>query len=194
MLLMNKGELAAKLGVSTTTLASWIERWPDLPVARRGSNGVEWQFDAVAVASFIQQKRQERAAAERQKADDATPLLATLMDGQSQPDSLADRITLLRAIRLEDQVAKERSFLVDRAQMREAMERIQPLLEAKLRELPHDLIKQHNLTPAIAADCIQAVERALADHRRRMADAGFLSPVETGLFADESVASPGRWR
>ncbi|HZL59173.1 MAG TPA: hypothetical protein VFC38_05690 [Stellaceae bacterium] len=43
---VNKGELARILTCSLPTIEALINRYPDMPILQRGSNGVEWQFDA----------------------------------------------------------------------------------------------------------------------------------------------------
>src|SRR5690242_3110714 len=67
-LIVNKRELARRvLDCSLPTLNELIERYPDFPVERRGSNGVEWLFDADRVVDFLRAKREAEARASEER-------------------------------------------------------------------------------------------------------------------------------
>lgn len=66
MAILNKRELAHRLGISVPTLDQLLLRNPDFPVLTRGGNGRQWQFDGDAVAAFTEAKRLA-AEAEREQ-------------------------------------------------------------------------------------------------------------------------------
>ena len=66
----NKAELALRLGISLPTLTGWMQRYPEFPIASRGSNGRSYAFDFAAVFEFLRsrQEEQSQAKAERDEA------------------------------------------------------------------------------------------------------------------------------
>ena len=63
--IVNKRELARIIKCSVKTIDSIIDRYPDLPILRRGNTGTEWAFDPEAVTTFLEVKKAEAAAADR---------------------------------------------------------------------------------------------------------------------------------
>ena len=65
MAILNKRQLAHRLGISIPTLDQALLRNPDFPVISRGGAGREWRFDEGAALAFVSAKR-NAAEAERQ--------------------------------------------------------------------------------------------------------------------------------
>lgn len=66
----NKAELASRLSISLPTLSSWLLKYPDFPIASRGSNGRSYAFDFAQVFDFLRarQEEQDRSKAEKDEA------------------------------------------------------------------------------------------------------------------------------
>lgn len=56
---LNRADLAAHMGVSTVTIDTW--RKEGMPVVTRGSRGIEWAFDLVAVIKWWGDKKVQQA-------------------------------------------------------------------------------------------------------------------------------------
>ncbi len=62
----NKTQLAHRLGISKSTLSSWILRYgADFPVQERGTNGRDYVFDFEEVFDFLRAKREEESKRKR---------------------------------------------------------------------------------------------------------------------------------
>lgn len=68
MAIVNKRELAHRLGISAPTLDQLLLRNPEFPVLTRGGNGKQWQFDAEAAEAFMASKRQAAEEAREARA------------------------------------------------------------------------------------------------------------------------------
>jgi phage terminase Nu1 subunit (DNA packaging protein) len=66
-MIVNKDGLARFLRMSLPTLRDRLAADPEIPVVRRGSNGVPWEFDAHAVQEHFERRARERAEAEAQR-------------------------------------------------------------------------------------------------------------------------------
>lgn len=66
-MIVNKDGLARFLRMSLPTLRDRLAADPEIPVVRRGSNGVPWEFDAHAVQAHFERRARERAEAEAQR-------------------------------------------------------------------------------------------------------------------------------
>ena len=75
---VNKRELAKLLRTTVVSLGNWIEKWPDLPVLERGTNGREWQFEASAVVEFLRAKQEEGRAAKAERDEALSQLVLPL--------------------------------------------------------------------------------------------------------------------
>lgn len=120
---INKRQLAKLIGVSLPTVSALIERYSDqgFPVARRGTNGVEWQFDGAAVVEFLRDRQAEEAAT-RSARDE---LLAQLVLPLEPPPAGATATVIsvkdqLDALKLREALRKEAETagrLVDAAEV-----------------------------------------------------------------------------
>lgn len=155
MPLVNKRELAALLECSLPTLAALIERYPDFPVVRRGSNGVEWQFDPEAVVAFLERKREEEAAEEAKRHE----LLAQFrlpIDREPAPSagglSPQQELAAVRAMQLRQAMAREARLLVPTTDVRMELAGALAALGRFLQNLPGQLARRHNLPEAVVRD------------------------------------------
>jgi len=76
--LVNKRELARRLGVSLPTMGALIDRYQDFPVVERGTNGVEWKFDLATVIAFVQAQREAEAASKAARDEQLAQLVLPL--------------------------------------------------------------------------------------------------------------------
>lgn len=58
---VTKAEMARCLRVSLPTLTNWISKWPDFPIAERGTNGTSYKFAPEEVRLFLIEKREVEA-------------------------------------------------------------------------------------------------------------------------------------
>lgn len=163
-MLANKGELAKLLRVSLPTLNSLIDRYPDFPIETRGSNGIEWEFDAPRVIEFIREKKtaEANAAAERRDlfAQFELPELEPEADGG--PLSASQRLAMAKALQLERKMAREEGLLMPVSELRPALTSAIVRLGKSLETLPGQLARQLNLPDEVA----RAMRRSIDDFRR----------------------------
>ena len=181
-LLVNKRELAGMLGVSLPTISAWIDRYPDLPVAERGTNGREWKFDAVAVRDFLSAREENEKTQEAERQAAIAQLGMPLEEGGAGEGLTArDRFENIKALRAEDQLRLERGYLVSVPALRQAMTgavaRWNKSLNAELRQAGRDF----NLPDAV----VRALIDRLGQTQRRLA-----KDLQLELdFADEARAA-----
>ncbi|NKE48442.1 terminase small subunit [Roseomonas frigidaquae] len=178
MILLNKSELAAKLGVSLSTLSTWLERWPDFPAVRRGANGTEWQFNADAVAAFLRGKRDARAAADAAAYAESAPLLVGAFEDEAAPTSASERLKLAQVRILEDRLARERGFYVVKADMVAVLAEALPVIQRSLQAIPAGLVRRHKLPDPVAADLEALIAAEIHMMTRRLAAAGLMPAAE----------------
>lgn len=85
-MIVNKDGLARFLRMSLPTLRDRLADDPEIPVLRRGSNGVPWEFDALAVQAHFERRARERVEAEAQR----RAQLAAIRVRLGQPEAPAD--------------------------------------------------------------------------------------------------------
>src|SRR5690348_9520844 len=125
-LIVNKRELARRvLECSLPTLNELIERYPDFPVERRGSNGVEWEVDADRVIEFLRSKREIEARASEERntlfAQFKLPIDDVAPEGAGEL-SPSQRASLARARLAERKLALEAGMLVPVTDVRQALQ------------------------------------------------------------------------
>lgn len=165
-LTVNKRELARLLKCSLPTLDRLIDDNPDLPIERRGSNGVEWEFDPEAVVGFIADRRE----AEKQAGAARSELLRqfTLPFEQTEPEGARDlspseRKNLADALSKERKLAIEAGLLVTTASVRQGLGDAFKLLGRHLDGLPQQLGRRHHLPDAVVREMVAQI----ADARRQ---------------------------
>lgn len=201
-LFVNKGELAQKiLGCSVITVNALIAKYPDFPIERRGTNGVQWRFDAAAVTKFIQEKRStsERAGASREALFDQLRLTLDEMDTPEAAGlSPAQRLALAKAIQIEMKNGVEAGKLLKIETVEDDLHWIITNVTRFLDSLPARMGRQLGLSN----DTVWALRRSLDEAREMFhrdiqrkfghLDADALEASPTALANDPSGApSPG---
>ena len=169
-MLVNKRELARHLGVSLPTIGALIDRYPDFPIVERGTNGVEWQFDLAAVATFVKATRDAEAASKAARDEQLAQLILPL-DLQPQPPeqpalSFKDQLAAadLRAkLRKE---AIEAGDLVRAAEIEDAYTTLMAAWRSRLREF----VRQIGREQAWPDEVVRQYEARLADLQENLVD------------------------
>lgn len=125
--LVNQQEAAELLGISSATFTKWLKAHESIPVVRRGSHGVAYQFDARDLAQW---KREHEAEVERERQARAGELRQMRFDmfGVAEHDpsrpglSAEELIKEIQAQRDSDRLARDRGELVRSADVREQIE------------------------------------------------------------------------
>lgn len=155
----NKDELARALDWSKPTLDSYLKDHPDAPIVRRGSNGVEWQFDVAEFMGFVARANvaEEAAlAAKRAELDKwALPLGLDPKNGSAR-----DVVSMLRANKL----AKEAGLLIPVSEMRQKCLPVLAKVGRFLDNLPAMLGRKFQLPEAV----VRAMEKMLAEQREQL--------------------------
>lgn len=181
--LVNKRELAKILRCSLPTVGALLDRYPDFPVERRGSNGVEWQFDPAAVTTFLQRRREDETAAAAEQHRERAALLDQFrlpIDDLAPPADATltpqQRLATARARALEDKMAREAGLLVPTSQVRATLSTTLAQLNQFLAALPGTLGRQYNLPDPVVRDMRRRIE---AQQRQLVAQLGALAPPDT---------------
>jgi phage terminase Nu1 subunit (DNA packaging protein) len=188
---VNLEEMARKLGISRPTMREMITRYPDFPVLREGTNGVPWQFDPEAVIAFVQARRAEEEAGKAERSE----LLAQI----SLPDSLlappedlqitpSERLKNAQAMMKEDELRKQRQFLVATAEMRQRLSAAWTPLNQALQALPAAIGRRHNLPDDVVRAMRRYIEGQQRDLHRRLVD--LLSPDIPAPPTEDNDAAP----
>jgi phage terminase Nu1 subunit (DNA packaging protein) len=153
--IVNMEEMADILRISIPTLKRLMKRYPDFPVVARGSNGVPWQFDADAVIAFVRARREAEAAASAERDADLAQISLPLEEAvppEERALSASDRLKNAQAMLKEDEVARQRGFLVLTSEMRQRLAPAWAELGQSLQAMPATLGRRHNLPDAVVRD------------------------------------------
>lgn len=165
-LLVNKRELAKRiLRTSLPTLDDLMGKYPDFPIERQGSNGVEYLFDADRVVEFLRQKREDeaRAAQQRQSLFEQFSLpIDDVAPDEARALTPAQRAALARARLAERKLAIESGLLVSSAEMRQVLTMALGRLGKFLEQLPGQVARDHRLPEEVA----RAMRSRMDDARR----------------------------
>jgi phage terminase Nu1 subunit (DNA packaging protein) len=143
---VNKRELARILSVSLPTVSAWLDRYPDFPTLQVGRNGLEYQFDPIAVRAFMAAKEEAEEAEEAARTAAIAQLgLSLETPAAALADALSprERLDHVRAIQAEDELRVKRGYLVSVPTVRQAMTaavaRWNRMNRAALRQAGHDM-------------------------------------------------------
>jgi phage terminase Nu1 subunit (DNA packaging protein) len=182
-LLVNLAEMARTLDVSLPTMRDLLVRHPDFPVVQRGGTGAIWQFDPVAVIEFMTARREEEAAAEAARSEQLAQLSfggADLTPEGERNFSAADRLKNANAMLKEDELRKQRGFLVQTSDMRQRLTAAWTPLTQALNALPSAIGRQHNLPEAVIRDMRRYMHGQQTQLRDRLRDLLADDVPETG--------------
>lgn len=165
-LIVNKRELARQiLECSLPTLDALIERFPDFPIERGGTHGVEYAFDAAAVTEFLQGKRDEdkRAAAQRKELFSQFSLPIDAIAGEEAAVlSPSQRAALAKARLVEHRLAVESGLLLHATDVRQVLRTAVSALGRFVDTLPGQLGRRHNLPDEV----VRALRDQMDEARR----------------------------
>ncbi len=122
--LVNKAEMAKKLGISLPTLTAWMDRYPEFPVRDRGTNGRNYRFAAEDVFEFLSERKAEEAAREgaRDEALAQLQLPMELLPRENLPKStVKDEIDAWRLRKIQREEAVAAGTLVSAEDVRQAL-------------------------------------------------------------------------
>lgn len=179
--LVNLEQMAEALRVSMPTMRKLMRRYPDLPVVGRGTNGQAYQFDAAAVIAFVKAKKAAEAEANAARDELLAQVSLPLEDVVPPEDrglTASDRLKNAQAMLKEDEVARQRGFLVLMTDVRMVLTPVWAEMSSFLQALPNSVGRPHNLPDAVIRDLrarISAKQRELHGRIAHMLDA---SPAE----------------
>ncbi len=167
-ILVTKIELARLLGVSAPTVAAWLRRYPDLPVAAVGRKGRPWRFDPAAVRTFLEAQREAERRMDVARAERVAQFALPL---QTQPDrrpsddgrSPAELLAMVRVRRAEREEAVACGRLVDAAKARASFADVLGRLGRDMRGSVRRLLAEHG----VAGDAAAAIEAAVAEQQHQ---------------------------
>ncbi|NHN83653.1 DNA packaging protein [Acetobacter musti] len=187
--MLNKRELARRLKVSLPTLTAWMERWPEFPVAQRGTNGSSYRFDVEAVFAFLSERRDEEAQQKAGRDEQLMALQLSFADLFPAPAPLADsgrRMSPKEEIdlwKLRDLKRKE----AERSGLLVVAEQVEQMFGAAFARLSRDsmsFIRRLGQQERWSDAQLRAVETRFADMQRQsVRDA--LALLDTDADADE---------
>lgn len=161
--LVSKRELCRVLRISRPTLDAWIDRYGDaFPIAERGANGREYQFDAEAVIDFLRAEQERQAAARAQRDEALAQLMLPLPAGPApaaDAPSLDDRLKAARlnALLLDEEERAGR--LVSATEVEDRLTSVFAVLARELAAFLRQLAREQNWPDAV----LLAAERRLAE-------------------------------
>ena len=168
--LVNKAELAPRLGVSLPTLNRWIAEDPGFPVEVRGANGSAYRFDLRAVLAWKAER--EAAEAEREaRRLRAIDNLTLFTDDQAPADnvlSARERLDELRAAQQSDALRIQRGNLVRAERVQAELAQNLATLNAGLRAQLNAVIDQFGLDGPVIEALRAVPRRAIADVLRNL--------------------------
>lgn len=168
--LVHKRELARAIGCSVPTVTDLIDRYPDFPIERRGTNGLAWQFDIAKVVPFLagERDRQERERAKKDErlAQLVLPLNLTPPAAAPAAVSLKDQV---EAAKLREMLRKEAIAAGDLVNAQAVEENFAKLLgdwSRRIREFVRQLAREQSWTDEV----LHTVEARLSDMQDQLVD------------------------
>lgn len=169
----NMQEMADILRISLPTLRDMIRDYADFPVLARGKNGVAWKFEPATVIAFVKAKREAEATSKAERSQ----LLAQISlpeDLITPPDqqglTAKEREQRARAGLKEDELAKQRGFLVSTHEMRSRITPVWQLVQTGMLSIPSRVGRKHNLPDAVIRDIRRETESVLRQAHAKAAD------------------------
>lgn len=165
--LANKRELARVLDCSLPTVTELLDRYPDFPVERRGTNGLEWQFDVAKVQAFLSEKREAEQRDDEARRDlfrQFSLPFAGYDNGApgGAPLSASAMLAMARTRQVDTKLAREAGLLVPTSEVRQnitpALTRFMRLVDA----MPRSIGSRFNLP-----DAVTTAMRSYLDEERR---------------------------
>jgi phage terminase Nu1 subunit (DNA packaging protein) len=182
-LIVNKRELAFRvLECSLPTVDALLARYPDFPVRKRGSNGIEWEFLPQDVVGFLQRKRREdeQAGADRNQLFEQFKLpIDELAGEEAEGLSPNQRAALAQARLREHELALKSGMVIPASEVRQQYASLLRSVAKFLDTLPNQLGRAHGLPEPV----IRAMRQSIDEQRRN-----FVRDLDTELAQDEAAA------
>lgn len=168
---VNLSEAARLLGISVPAFKGWLEKYDDLPVQRRGTNGQPYEFDVRALAEWRKDRDAELAASAVERANEIDQMRMDLFGVEAQAETtgrtakeLLEEIQTQNAI---DNLGQRRGELVRVADVQACIENAFVALRGKIMAIPDTVGRELDLDradrEAIRAACRAALAMASAD-------------------------------
>lgn len=189
---VNLEQMAEALRISMPTMRKLLRRYPDFPVISRGDRGVPWRFDKAAAIAFVVAQRAEEAATAAAKDELLAQISLPLEEAvapEDRPLSASDRLKSAQAMLKEDEVARQRGFLVLTTEMRSRLVDIWSPLNAALQALPAQVGRRHNLPDAVVRDMRTLISTQQREMHRKLTEllGAFAPAPEDGDDAAEAA-------
>ena len=165
-MLVNKRELARVIQCSLPTVDRLIERHGErFPIVARGTLGREWQFDAQAVVDFLREvdREQEAAGAARDAELQQFVLPLGAVEEETKGLKPTDLLALAKVREAQRREAREVGFLVETAEVRQALGSAFARLAVRLRSELRQAAQDHNLPDAVTRALLERVASVQRD-------------------------------
>lgn len=153
--IVNKAELAKRLGVSLPTIAALIDRYTDFPIVQKGTNGTPWRFDLAAVIAYVQAKRESEQASRAARDEQLAQLVLPIELAPAEKPAGLSIKDQLDAARLRETLRKEaiaNGDLVPAAEMQDAVTTLLATLNRGLHQFLGQLAREQSWPdPVLAA-------------------------------------------
>jgi phage terminase Nu1 subunit (DNA packaging protein) len=168
---VNKRELARVVKCSVPTIDSFIYRYPDFPVVKRGAAGADWVFDPDAVRTFLEAKKLDGVAAEEARAKFLAKWTATAMLGVDETGgddtrlAPAQRLAAAKARIVERELAIKSGLLTPTSEVRRNLAVLVGGFAKFLDNLPGQLSRDFSLPEPVK----RGIKKKIEDERRSLA-------------------------
>lgn len=184
----NLADLAATGLASEPTLRKWISAQPDQPwIIKRGSNGDAYEIDFTGAVEAWRAEEQRKTDEARQRAEAVRQFGLDLgLGGGDQTAqvglSIAERKQLLEEELVAMKIARERGFLVSKAEVDAAFADILTMITDRLSSFTARLAKKVELARDIQIEIDRQIDNDRADWANKM---------EQMSFDGDGVRDPG---
>lgn len=150
----NKRDLARALGVSLPTLDGLIARFPDFPVAERGTSGREYRFDIPSAVAFVTDKRAEAEREAEEKAEFLAQFSLPLGGTPEVPEGIkpSEMLAAAKLRTLQRKEAMESGLLVPTTEVRQVVTAAYAALNRRLNAVVNQIARTHALPDAVLRD------------------------------------------
>lgn len=172
--LVNKTQLEVGLGVSGTTISSWLRRADNpLPYETAGTNGRNYQFRLSIAFAWMKAMRADEDSAKAMGDDAAAQLAMHLLGGETASGSdgkmtLADQRKVMELEVIRMSAARQRGDLMWRDDVVLGFEEFGAAIRDALDALPDRLAREFGLEGRDLEKCQRACDDALASAHRAM--------------------------
>lgn len=174
--LVNKSQLEVGLGVSQTTISTWLRRPENpLPFESAGANGRSYQFRLSVAFAWMRQMRADEEAARAVGDAAAQQLQLSLLGGETASASngkmtLADQRKVMELEVIRTGAARQRGELVRRDDVVTAFEEVFAAMRDALDALPDRLGRELGLEGRELEKCQTACDDVLHNAHRAVSE------------------------